>query len=301
MRTIRTAFKLTLSLSFLLCQCAPPLSAAEDVYEKMANDFAKYSVTHKIKNVTVIDFLRKARTSLEESEYISEKLLSCLVASGKVNLLERSQLAKILEERRLSTSGVAGGAVDSGKKIDSSNAIIAGTVFGTKRRLKIIAKMIDPLTGAVLHTVEAETERQFEMVPERQDPDNKVPDLRAKASASGEGEIRPQPPDFTGARVSPDTDPCDVRKVRLASMQSATLEARAKYWSLRLRDPDFNMKNITRNPGGALASTERKKFYDILRAIHTAPEPPEITVSETKAVLSVIQEEERIAADCELH
>lgn len=295
MITVRMAFKLTLSASFLLCQGAPLLSAAEDAYRKMADDFAKYSVAHDIKNVTVIDFLRKGRTSPEESGYISEKLLSALVASGKVNLLERSQLDKILEERRLSASGGAG---DSGKKIDGSNAIIAGTVFGTERQLKVIAKMIDPLSGAVLHTVETETERQFGLMLERLAPGDGVPGLRVKAPVAGEGGVRRLPPGPNSAWPSPGPGPCDVRKARLASLQSATLEARAKYWSLRMRDPAFDMKKVMGNPGGELSPTERKRFYDMLRTVHIDQEPPEITGSEMKAVLSVIQEENRISGDC---
>lgn len=295
MITVRMAFKLTLSASFLLCQGAPLLSAAEDAYRKMADDFAKYSAAHDIKNVTVIDFLRKGMTFPEESGYISEKLLSALVASGKVNLLERSQLDKILEERGFSASGGTG---NNWRKIDSSNAIIAGTVFGTERRLKVIAKMIDPLTGAVLHTAEAETERQFGIMLERLDPGDKVPGLRVEEPVSGEGGTMRRPPGLTGAWPSPGPDPCDVRKARLASLQSATLEARAKYWSLRMRDPAFDMEKVTGNPGGELSPTERKRFYDMLRAVHLDPEPPEITKPEMKAVLSVIQEEKRISADC---
>jgi len=302
MRTIRAALKITLATGLVLCLGAPPPSAAEDVYKKMANDFAKYSATNKVKNVTVIGFLRKARTSREESEYFSEKLLSCLVASGKVNLLERAQLDKVLEERRLSASGVAQESGEGGgQKIDTSNAIIVGTIFGTRDQVKIIAKMIDPLTGAVLHTVEAQTERQWEMMPEHPGFDFEVPDLRAIAAMFREDEIKPQLTDFRDAPASLNTDSCNARKTRLASMQSKALEAKAKYWALRMRDPAFNMKKLTRNPGGELNSMERKKFYALLRVFHRASEPPELSAAEMNAVIAVMKEEGRISDECGLH
>src|SRR3989338_1530844 len=125
MKRMIPAFKLTLAAAAALLLCSGTAPAAEDVYKKMANDFAKYSTNKKVKNVAVIGFSRKARTSREESEYFSEKLMACLVASGKVNLLERAQLDKVLEERKLSASGVAEESAEGGKKkIDPSNAII---------------------------------------------------------------------------------------------------------------------------------------------------------------------------------
>lgn len=303
MKTVKAALITTLAAAFALALGAPPPAAAEDAYKKMANDFAKYSSDKKVKNVTIVGFSRKARTSREESEYFSEKLMSCLVASGKVKLLERAQLDKVLAERRLSDSGVTEEGEDGGKKkIDTSNAIIVGTIFGTKEHLKIIAKMIDPVTGAVLHTVEGQTERQWEMMPERPDFDFDVPDLRVIASMFAEEDIAPEMPDFRDAPVSLNTDTCNTRRARLASMQTAALEAKAKYWALQMRDPNFKSTRLTRNPGGEIKNTEeRKKFYAMLQAYHRAPELPRLSVPEMNAVITVMEEEGKISDECGLH
>ncbi|MDO8805781.1 MAG: CsgG/HfaB family protein [Elusimicrobiota bacterium] len=303
MRNNNSALKLTFAAAFALVLGAPPDSAAEDAYKKMANDFAKYSTDKKVKNVTVVGFARKARTSREESEYFSEKLMSCLVASGKVNLLERSQLDKVLEERRLSDSGVTEESGEGGrKKIDPSNAIIVGTIFGTKNHLKIIAKMIDPLTGAVLHTVEGQTDRQWEILPERPEFDFEVPDLRVIAEMFSEEEIRPEMADFRDAPVSLNTNSCNTRRARLASMQAVALEAKAKYWALQMRNPNFKATKLTRNPGGEIKDNEaRKKFYALLQAFHRAPELPKLSVPEMNAVITVMEEEGKISDECGLH
>ena len=305
MKTIKSVLIVTFAGVLALVLGAPPHAAAEDVYKKMANDFAKYSTSKKVKNITVVGFARKARTSREESEYFSEKLMSCLVASGKVNLLERSQLDKVLEERKLSASGVTEETGEGGrKKIDPSNAIIVGTIFGTKDHLKIIAKMIDPLTGAVLHTVEGQTDRQWEIMPERPEFDFEVPDLRVIAAMFSEEEIKPEleMANFRDAPASLNTDTCNARRARLASMQAVALEAKAKYWALQMRNPNFKATKLTRNPGGEIQDNEaRKKFYALLQAFHRAPELSRLSVPEMNAVIAIMEEEGKISDECGLH
>lgn len=293
---------LTLTAAFVFLLGAPPAFSAEDVYKKMANDFARYSTNKKVKNLAVIGFSRKARTSREESDYVSEKLLSCLVASGKVNLLERSQLGKVLEERKLAASGVAQEAEGGERKIDPSDAIIVGTIFGTKDHLKIIAKMIDPLTGAVLHTVEAQTERQWDMVEDSRGFEFDVPDLKVIAEMFAEEEIKPEFVEFRDSPSGLNTESCNARRARLNAMQQAALEAKAKYWARQMRDPKFSASALTRNPGGEIRDpAARKKFYAMLQSLHRSPELPGLSVPEMNAVIRLMEEESRVSDDCGLH
>lgn len=303
MKTIPADLKPAILTAIALLLALPAVSGAEDVYKKMANDIAKYSNNKKVKNLAVLGFSRKARTSREESEYISEKLMSCLVASGKVNLLERSQLAQVLEERRLSAAGVAEEQPDAQAKIDPSDAIIVGTIFGTKEHLKIIAKMIDPLTGTVLHTVEAQTERQWEIMPDRDGYEFDVPDLTEIAAMFREdGFNNPVFVDFRDAPATLGTENCNARRARLLSMQLESLEAKAKYWALQMRDPSFSSAKIRRNPGGEIKDeSAKKKFYAALDRHYRSAELPALSVAEMNAVLSVMSEEGRVSDDCGLH
>ena len=299
MKTIRTTLKLTLAAAFAMLFTMPPSFAAEDVYRKMANDFAKYSANKNVKNLAVIGFARKARTSRDESDYVSEKLLSCLVASGKVNLVERSQLGKVLEERRLAASGVTEAGGDDGQGINPSDAIIVGTIFGTREHLKIIAKMIDPLTGTVLHTVEAQTSRQLET---DSDFEFDVPDMRSLADMFREEDMKPEFTDFRDAPASLDTNTCNARRARLAAMESVALEAKAKYWARQMRAPGFKNSSLTRNPGGEIKNgDDRKKFYAMLTIYHHSPEAPGLSVSEMNAVIKLMDEEKKVSDDCGLH
>lgn len=304
MKRLDLVSRLTLAfiLASALCSTA---SASEDVYRKMANDFARYSADKKVKNVAVLGFARSAHTSREESDYISEKLLSCLVKSGKVNLLERSQLGKVLEERRLAASGVTGEPADGGKtKIDPSDAIIVGTIFGTREHLKIIAKMIDPLTGTVLHTVEAQADRQWEIAPGKQEFEFEVPDLHEVAEMFGDSEMTPAFVDFRDAPNNANAmsaESCNSRRARLAGMQRGALEAKAKYWALQLRDPAFDRSGLTHNPGGEIQDeTDRKKFYQLLDLYHRSAEAPQLSQAEMDSVIKVMQEEGKVSDECGL-
>ena len=302
MEKLNTTAKLTLTTALAILFFAPPVCSAEDVYKTMANDIARYSSNKKVKNLAVLGFSRKARTSREESDYVSEKLLSCLVASGKVNLLERSQLAQVLEERRLAAAGVAEEQPDAPARIDPSDAIIVGTIFGTKDHLKIIAKMIDPLTGAVLHTVEAQTERQWEILPERPEFAFEVPDLRDIAAMFGDEDLKPAFVDFRDAPAGLDGESCRARRARLASLERETLEAKAKYWALQMRDPSFSARGLQRNPGGEIKDEQdRKRFYKLLGDLHAYPGDIRISTEEINSVMKVMAEEKSISDDCGLH
>ena len=303
MQTAKQMIALALTAASAFVICAIPAPAAEDVYQTMANDITKYSSNKKVKNMAVIAFSRKARTSREESEYISEKLLACLVESGKVNLLERTQLDKVLEERKLAAAGVAEDApAGTQTKIDPSDVIIVGTIFGTKDKLKIIAKMIDPLTGAVLHTVQAQTERQWEIIPDGAGFDFDVPNLDDVAAMFGEQNIQPAFVDFRDAPISLNTATCNARREKLAVMQAEALNAKAKYWALQMRDPGFDSAGLHRNPGGEIKDDkQRQAFYDLVNVYFKAKEAPQLSATEMNAVIKLMNEETKVSDDCGLH
>ena len=85
-------------------------------------------------------------------------------------------------------------------------------------------------------------------------------------------------------------------------MQAASLEAKAKYWALQMRDPNFKSSKLTRNPGGEIKDLgARRNFYAMLKAYHRAPELPKLSVPEMNAVIKVMEEEEKISDECGLH
>ncbi|MCX5784298.1 MAG: hypothetical protein NTX59_01260 [Elusimicrobia bacterium] len=297
------AAKIFLTSILALFQGAFFASASEDVYKTMANDFARYSADKKVKTIAVIGFSRKAQTSREESEYVSEKLLAGLSQSGKVNLLERGQLDRVLGERKLELAGVTrktpGGREEG---VNTSDAVITGTVFGTAEHLTIIAKLIDPRTGAVLHTVEGQAERQPEMVPPEWSDDFDLPELGTMSPISLGKDFNLSFRDLRDAPTGWDVQTCGARSARLAARQSAALEAKAKYWALKMKEPGFNSAGLKRNPGGEITdSRNRKKFYELLRRFYRSETVPQLSEDEKNTVDSIMEEEGKVSDECGIH
>lgn len=293
------------SFKYILLGCLAALPArapaAEDVYKKMAADFARYSADKKVRNIAVVGFSRRAKASREESEYVSEKLLSCLVASGKVTLLERGQLDKVLEERRLAESGLADEPAGEKKRMGASDAIIAGTIFGTPEKLNIIAKMIDPVTGRVLHTVEAETDRLWQVLSDSRGFEFEMPDIETLALMFREQEIKPEFVDWRDAPASLNTATCNSRRERLAKLQAPALEAKAKYWALRMKQPDYRPEKLQRNPGAEIIDKDaRQAFYGLLERLHALAEPPQLSGEEVTLIVTLAAEEKKVEDDCGL-
>ncbi|OGS06506.1 MAG: hypothetical protein A2270_07420 [Elusimicrobia bacterium RIFOXYA12_FULL_51_18] len=280
-----------------------PVQANDNVYKKMAADIAKYSSINKVKSIAVLAFSRKARTSREESEYVSERLLTCLAESGKVKLLERSQLDQVLQEQKLGLAGLTEGVEDKKEgALSSADVIIIGVVFGTADHLKIIAKMIDPGTGAVLHVIEAQTERQWDMVMERPGFEFDVLDMTVLVGMFADEAKLPALNDFRDAPRNVETGDCSARRTRLIKHQASAMEAKAKYWALKMRDPDFSSEILTRNPGGEIADPQMKKiFYRLLDEMYKSDDAPRLSFSEEEEVRKIMEEEKRLSDDCGLH
>jgi len=118
----------------------------------------------------------------------------------------------------------------------------------------------------------------------------------------GEEDLKPAFVDFRDAPISLNSETCNARRARLAAMQSAALDAKAKYWALQMRSPDFDSAKLTRNPGGEIVDqAEKKKFYQLLDAYHKAPAAAQLSVVEMNTVISVMGEEGRISDECGLH
>ena len=208
----------------------------------------------------------------------------------------------MLEERRLGASGVTEEEDGPAKKIDASDAIIMGTIFGTGDKLTIIAKLIDPLTGSVLHTVEAQTDRMWEILSEHRGFEFEMPDIEVLKGMFGEPDLKPAYVDFRDAPSSLNTETCNSRRTRLAALQLPAVEAKARYWALRMRQPEFKRSALTRNPGAELVDASSKKlFYESLEKFHQIPELPSLSVDEVGAIVSLAEEEKKVTDDCGLH
>lgn len=280
---------------------AVPLSAApsaDEVYRRMAAEFSRSLTTHKIKTVAMIGFSRRARASEEESEYAAEKLTEHLSRAGKASVYERSRLEALLREQRLGQSGVA---EEKGKPggLAAVEAVITGTIFGTGEKLKITARLVNPRNGEIIHALEGETDRHWDLLPEVMQflvplPDIERLDLDFKDIAVYPGTFRDAP--------GPDArDRCESLYGRLHARQAGLLREKARFWALKMREPGFAKRRLTRNPGAEIADPElRKTFYETLKSYYNSGTALPLTDEEKGRIAELADDEKRAADECGL-
>lgn len=288
-------------LTALLLLHSRPLSAApapDEVYRRMAAEFSSSMTAKKIKTVAMAGFSRRARATEEESEYAAEKLTEHLSRAGKASVFERSRLESLLREQRL---GHSGAAEENGKPggLAAVEAVITGTIFGTGEKLRITARLVNPRSGEILHALEGETDRHWDLLPEVMQflvplPDIERLDLDFKDIAVYPGTFRDAP--------GPDSaDRCEGLYGRLIARQTALLHQKARFWALKMREPGFARVRLTRNPGAEIPDPElRKAFYGTLKSYYRSGTAAPLTDGEKGRLAELAEDERRAADECGL-
>ncbi|MDQ7773269.1 MAG: CsgG/HfaB family protein [Elusimicrobiales bacterium] len=298
---MRTGTTLSAVLFAAVIIHARPLAAApsaDEVYRRMAADFASSMAAKKIKTVAMAGFSRRARASEEESEYAAEKLTEHLSRTGKASVFERSRLESLLREQRLGHSGAAE-QKDRPGGLAAVEAVITGTIFGTGDKLRITARLVNPRSGEIIHALEGETDRHWDLLPEVMQflvplPDIERLHLDFKDVAVYPGTFRDAP--GPGPR-----DRCEELYGRLHERQTELLHEKARFWALRMREPGFARKKLTRNPGAEISDPElRKAFYEALRSYYRAGGAVRLTDGEREKVADLAEDERRAADECGL-
>jgi hypothetical protein len=176
-------------------------------------------------------------------------------------------------------------------------AVITGTIFGTGDKLRITARLVNPRSGEIIHALEGETDRHWDLLPEVMQflvplPDIERLDLDFKDIAVYPGNFRDAPGPEPGESAG-----CGGVYARLHARQAALLREKARFWALKMREPGFAKSRLTRNPGAEIADPElRKDFYETLKNYYRAGTALPLTDDE-KARLAELSEAEKRAAD----
>lgn len=276
---------------------APP---PDDVYRKMAAEISSSMSARKLKTVAMLGFSRRARASEEESEYAAEKLTEYLARGGKVGVFERSRLESLLREQRL---GHSGAAEEKGRPggLAAVEAVITGTIFGTGERLKITARLVNPRSGEIIHALEGETDRHWDLLPEVMQflvplPDIERFDLDFKDVAVYPVAFRDSPGPDVRNRGG-----CEGIYGRLHVRQAALMREKARFWALKLKDPGFARSSLTRNPGAEISDPElRKRFYETLKSYYHADSLTPLSAGEKERLAELAADEKSAADQCGL-
>ncbi|MDQ7772661.1 MAG: hypothetical protein RDU13_03950 [Elusimicrobiales bacterium] len=255
---------LAIAAAALVLQTAP--CAAGGDYFSAAGKIAAAAEAGGFRRIAVLDFAVNGPATRDEARYIAEKLSHYLAARKGLEIIERALLDRVLGEQRLRASAGGSGAEAA---VFSVDAVVTGTLFSDELDQSVVAKLLEVRTGRVVASFEIKAERRWEISPRlsRTGPETRgLPQLPDFYLA---------PPDLRDAPAAPVFETCSERRRDLADANRALLELKARYWALKMREPGFDRRRLTVNPGSELGDRGLKKeFYSLLRAHFDADEPP---------------------------
>lgn len=122
----------------------------EEVFSKGINQLIDYSSV-AIPKETKVAILPLHPSADKNSEYFTERILLSMRNSGKMQIIERSQLIQILNEQKLSLSGVIDES--TGAKIGKllgADVLLLGKVYKKKKEYEVFLRFIRTETGEIL-------------------------------------------------------------------------------------------------------------------------------------------------------
>ncbi|MFA6093332.1 MAG: FlgO family outer membrane protein [Elusimicrobiota bacterium] len=200
-------------LSILLLAAAQ-VQAAETL-QKLAGRLGKALKAEPARKIAVLAFPYPDGTSNNGSTIIQERLTTFLVEGGKVEVIERNLLKKVLEEKKLEASGLLDPKTtqELGKVLGVS-AVVTGTLNDLpKNRAEINARVIATETGKILAAGRADIERTW-----------------ADSPAHPSGPVPPQPP--KGAFLGRPLVQLAILLDTSSSMDGLINQARAQLWKI---------------------------------------------------------------------
>jgi len=285
------AIKIIMVLA-IFCGLVLPVSVAAEGsadFKTVSMDIVRFAQANHINNISVLGFTGKDGVEETETDYISEKMGAYLAGHKKPALIELSLLEKVPKEAGpASAAGGAAGKAKMLRDIFSVDAVVTGTVFAAGEKLKILTRLIDLKTGRVLLAAQSESEREWPQFPE-------VPDMTIRwDSAAGLPSS-----DFRDAVSDPGQGSCAARILRLDRLNAELVDAKARYWADKMKEPGFSVRGLTKNPGSEITDPETKAgFYKLLGWYYKSKTAAPLGPDELTSVLDLLAEETRVGDDC---
>ncbi|MCK4777641.1 MAG: hypothetical protein KAS39_04630, partial [Actinomycetia bacterium] len=152
LNTIRSLI-LLINILFLMIYSAHGISEYQPVIDMAKENLEKIPN----KNIAVIEFTDITGETNTYSLLITEKIINALVTIKELNLMERSKLSSLINEQKLSVSGLTDetSAIELGKLLNV-DALCTGTVYtesGTGSEPEVFVRLIDCKTGKILDSI----------------------------------------------------------------------------------------------------------------------------------------------------
>lgn len=263
--------------------CASPARAIDDL-QTLAKTMASSASAHRIRRVAVVPFTAPRGSASYDGAIVSERLVTQILARGGLDVVERRYLEKILEEQRLGAFGIMDpGTVKTLGKVLGVDAILTGSVTPLRgERVEINARLINAETAQILAAAGAVTVKDWEERPVADDLSTWIVPV-------------PELPD-DGSMWKHQGVSC---LSSLDALEKRLLDFKARYWAERLKDPQFSLRSLNRNPGSEIRDPElRAEFYRRLRERYDAPARTPLTADERAELGRGLQELKTLSGIC---
>lgn len=178
--------KIKLCFLALIYLYSPAFSAKKEKktednpYAQMAAEISSSASLKGVKKAAVLPFSQAQSTEVfKEGSIISERLITNLVKEGKIEIVERSQLEKVLSELKLENSGTVD--LDTAKnigKILGVDAIVTGTIIKTvDGKAEINVRLIQTEDAKILGAFSEKVEIDW-LIKDKEKADKKVIERR---------------------------------------------------------------------------------------------------------------------------
>lgn len=263
--------------------------AAANGFRSLAKDLSTAARGNGIARVAVMPFVAADGSPSKEGWSISERLVTQLAQTGRVQAVERSMLQKLLEEHHLGAAGVLDQAALKGLgKLASADALVTGSFFSSGGRVVIDARLVDVETGLIVGACEREVERDGLAAGD----DDLFGPAASRALYVPPPEFiaevpRMEPEETAGLKDAVASDPCAGAGDRVDAMEAEVLDLKARYWALQLRR-GLDAARLKSNPGSTISDPDlRRRFYERLKDWHSQPAIPELSDEETRRFVAV--------------
>ena len=290
-----------------------PAAAGEGAaYSALSARIAAYARANGIKKLVVADFAARGGASAPEAEYASEKMSALLGGAAAPILVERDYIKKIMTELRASTAAAGSPYGEKMRQeLGSVDAVVAGSVFAGGETVKVLVRLLDARSGTVLFSAEADTKREW---PESQAARAPLPPRSGVYSLTAElpgvfvpgfpaGAVAAAPPappsDLRDSVSDFPAASCAARRQRLGRSNEELVDAKARYWAVKMQAPGFLPPGLRETPGAEIDAPEtRARFYALLGAYYKSRPAAPPGAAELVRVIGLLEAEALFTAEC---
>ncbi len=159
-KTLKNRAAAILAFAMLLLPAAA-LQAKQDGYDKMAEELSESSAKLVQKKVAILPFNYLDQRKSEGGAIVAERLTTRIVRLGKLQIIERQMLDKVVQELHLETTGIVDTETTKQLgKVLGVDAIITGTILDVEDGMsEVNARVIKTETAEVINTSSVEVKK----------------------------------------------------------------------------------------------------------------------------------------------